>query len=345
MPILPAHPAGSGAAVADHGGNLGAARARFPNAVQPWIDLSTGVNPWAYPVPPLPAPVWNRLPDAETLHGLALSAARAYGAPGPDHVAMAPGSQALIQWLPRLRPPGRVAVLVPTYAEHEVCWAAAGHAVTAVTEPAALYHESWDTVVVVNPNNPDGRRLDRAGLATLAGRLAERGGWLVVDEAFADAEPPAPEASLAAETNRPGLIVLRSFGKFFGLAGLRLGFALAEPTEAGRLRDALGPWPVSGPAAVIASAAFADRRWISETHQRLGAAASRLDHLLQDHGLTVLGGTTLFRLAATDRAAELFDALGAAGILARRFDAHPTWLRFGLPGDEAAWTRLAGALS
>jgi cobalamin biosynthetic protein CobC len=327
--------------VTDHGGDLGAARLRFREAPEPWLDLSTGINPWPYPVPLLAPEVWQRLPDPATLRELSAVAARAYGAPGPDHVAAAPGSQALIQWLPRLRRPGRVAVLGPTYAEHVACWTAAGHQVSVITETAALYHESWDTVVVVNPNNPDGRAFEPPALTTLAATLAAAGGWLVVDEAFADLDPAA---SVAAAVGQPGLIVLRSFGKVFGLAGLRLGFGLAEPAVAARLRQALGPWPVSGPAAAIAGTALADRAWMAQTRTRLAEAAGRLDRLLAAHGLTVAGGTALFRLALTGNAAALFEGLGRAGILVRRFEAHPDWLRFGLPASEAAWHRLDRAL-
>jgi cobalamin biosynthetic protein CobC len=353
--------------VTDHGGNLAAARQTFPDAPEPWLDLSTGLNPWPWPwpapLPPLPAQVWQRLPDDATLNRLVEAATLAYGAPGPDHGVAAPGSQALIQALPRLRPAGRVAVLGPTFAEHRRCWAAAGHAVTEPTPPPAPELADrlgdwdiadrlgdwdiadrlgdWDVVVVVNPNNPDGRRMPTDALLALAGRLAARGGWLVVDEAFAD---PTPETSLARHAGRPGLIVLRSFGKFFGLAGLRLGFALAEPSLIEALKAWLGPWPVNGPAVAVATAALADRAWSAATRSRLDAAAERLDRLLTDRGLTRVGGTALFRLVASPNAPALYRALGAAGILVRRFDAHPQWLRLGLPSDEPAWSRLAAAL-
>ncbi len=344
MPTTPAVTAAVTAdptVVADHGGNLGAARRRFRDAPEPWLDLSTGINPWPYPVPPLAAEVWQRLPDPAAIDGVAAAAARAYGAPGPDHVAVAPGSQALIQWLPRLCSPGRVAVLGPTYAEHAHCWAAAGHRVNLVTDAGTLYHGCWDTVVVANPNNPDGRVIAPDRLIALATGLAAGGGRLVVDEAFADL---VPAVSVAAATGQPGLIVLRSFGKVFGLAGLRLGFALAAPDQAHRLREALGPWPVSGPAVAIAGAALADHAWLAETRVRLATAADRLDDLLHARGLAVLGGTPLFRLAATRDAEAVFDHLGRAGILIRRFASHPGWLRFGLPVSDTAWDRLARAL-
>jgi cobalamin biosynthetic protein CobC len=197
-----------------------------------------------------------------------------------------------------------------------------------------------DLVVVVNPNNPDGRIVGRDALLALADTLAP--GLLVVDEAFMDVGPS--DASLASEVARPNLVVLRSFGKFFGLAGLRLGFALAPPEIAGRLAAALGPWAVSGPALAIGAAALADAAWIAATRMRLAAASRRLDDLLAVAALEAVGGTALFRLVRTPVADALFEHLGAAGIFVRRFAGEPTWLRFGLPGDEPAWQRLAAAL-
>ncbi len=306
-----------------------------------WLDLSTGVNPWPYPLPALPAESWQRLPDSALEARLAAVAATYYEAPGADCIVPAPGSQALIQWLPRLRRAGRVAVLGPTYSEHAHVWARAGHHVERVTKPEALSCE-WDAAILANPNNPDGRRLDPAWLSALARRLAGRGGWLVIDEAFADLEPGL---SLARECDRRGVIVLRSFGKFFGLAGLRLGFALAEPALAAQLRAALGPWAVSGPAALVACQALADQAWVQATQGRLVRATNQLDALLAAAGLRVLGGTTLFRLAESERAASIATRLAQDGIHVRTFPEAPRWLRFGHPPDAAARARLARALA
>ena len=329
-------------AILDHGGNVAAAMVRFPAAPTPWIDLSTGVNPWPYPVPRLPATAWTRLPDCEAESGLRAAAAEAYGAPDADCVAAAAGSQALIQLLPRLRAASRVAVLEPTYAEHALCWRAVGHAVVAVDSFNALQAPDLDVAVVVNPNNPDGQRHPAPALLQLAETLAARRGWLVVDEAFGDL---TPELSLAGAADSPGLIVLRSFGKFFGLAGLRLGFALSAPPLAARIRDALGPWPVNGPACALGPLALSDSDWVRATRDHLVTAAERLDRLLVAHGLEVVGGTSLFRLARAERAAALFTALAQAGILVRPFDRHPHWLRFGLPPNPAACDRLEQALA
>lgn len=320
-----------------HGGDLDAARAAFPGAPEPWIDLSTGINPWPYPLPPIPPDAWTRLPARNAEAELRAAAAACYGVPSAETVAAASGSQALIQLLPRLRAPGRVAVRVPTYAEHAAGWAAAGHE---VAEVSGLDGADADVLVLVNPNNPDGRTLSVAALLALAERQAARGGWLVVDEAFADGEP---SGSVAPFAGTPGLIVLRSFGKFFGLAGLRLGIALAEPGLAAVLRAAVGPWAVSGPGLSVATAALTDEGWIAATRLRLRAEAAALDRLLVATGLSVVGGTSLFRLVAHDRAPDLYRALGEAGILVRRFERRTDWLRLGLPADEDARLRLRAA--
>lgn len=320
-----------------HGGDLDGARAAFPCAPEPWVDLSTGINPWPYPLPPVPQDAWTRLPGRGAEVALRVAAADFYGAPSSELVAAASGSQALIQLLPRLRAPGSVVVLGPTYAEHARCWALAGHDVRMTDEVVPA-----DVLVVVSPNNPDGRRWPVIRLLELASAQAARGGWLVVDEAFADMRP---EDSLAAYAGRPGLVILRSFGKFFGLAGLRLGIALAQADLAAALREAIGPWAVSGPGLNIATAALGDRNWIAATRDRLTDAAAELDRLLERAGLRVAGGTELFRLVEDARAPALYHALGAAGILVRRFEHRLDWLRFGLPGDDAAWQRLDDALS
>ena len=324
-----------------HGGDLGWAARAYPDAPRPWLDLSTGINPWPYPFAPPPAALWARLPDAALHRHLGAAAAGHYGIADPAMLVAAPGSQALIQWLPRLRPPGQVAVLAPTYGEHVPCWAAAGHDVIRVETIAAL-PPRCDCLVLTNPNNPDGRILPPEDLLAASAALRGRGGWLVVDEAFADV---APGASLAARAGTPGVILLRSFGKFFGLAGLRLGFAVAEPALAAAIAAALGAEAVSGTAAAIAAAAFADRDWIAATRRRLQGAAAALDDLLRRHDIAVIGGTDLFRLAATKHAPRLFDRLGRHGIFVRRFGAAPDWLRFGLPAEAAALARLAAALA
>lgn len=325
----------------EHGGDLSAARRRFPGAPEPFIDLSTGINPYPYPLPHLPPALFARLPQADALAELAGIAATAYGAPSPACVVAAPGTQSLLPLVAAFRPAGQAAILGPTYAEHARAAALAGHRVIETRELGRL--AAADLAVVVNPNNPDGRLLAQADLLALAEKLGKRGGMLVVDEAFMDVGPP--KMSLAGEITRGNVVVLRSFGKFFGLAGVRLGFAIAAEDIAKRLRAALGPWAVSGPAIAIGAIALADKTWTASTQVRLAQAAQRLDRLLTGAGLDVVGGTPLFRLAQTPAAAALYETLGGAGILVRRFAEQPAWLRFGLPGDEQAWERLASALA
>jgi cobalamin biosynthetic protein CobC len=319
-----------------HGGEVDAVAARYGVPRDRWLDLSTGINPNPYPLPDLAGEYWYRLPDADVDTWLREAAAKYYGVSDPARVVPAPGSETLIRWLPRVVPPARVAILGPTYREHQASWLAAGHIVEEVADPDHVPPQAG-VVVAVNPNNPDGRVIDGERLIALAeGRL------LVIDEAFADV---LPEVSLASRAGRPDLVVLRSVGKFFGLAGMRLGFALTGEVLAGSLRRAMGPWAVSGPATAVGAVALADTAWIAGARVRLTAAAGRLDGLLMRNGLRVAGGTTLFRLVDNARAAELFEHLAGAGILTRRFADRPGWLRVGIPGSDGAFERLAAALA
>jgi cobalamin biosynthetic protein CobC len=314
-----------------HGGDLGAVRRRHPGAPQPWIDLSTGINPLPYPVVDLPADAWSRLPSQEAEETLITAAAARYRCQAGQLVA-APGTQALIQVLPRLVARSRVAIVGPTYAEHELNWRRHGHDVAVVTD---LETAVADVVVVVNPDNPTGRLLPTQALRDVAARL------LIVDEAFIDLLPN--DASLAG--NLPdNAIVLRSFGKTYGLAGVRLGFAIAPATLAQRLREELGPWAVSGPALSIGAPALADDAWLRETATRLTGDARELDALLVSAAFTVLGGTPLFRLASHPEAHDKVDDLARQGIHLRAFADRPTCLRFGLPGGENEFSRLSAAL-
>ncbi|HJY16087.1 MAG TPA: threonine-phosphate decarboxylase CobD [Xanthobacteraceae bacterium] len=324
-----------------HGGDLAAARRLFPGAAEPFVDLSTGINPNPYPLPRLPVEVFARLPDQDSLDGLAGAAATAYGVPSAACVAPAPGTQILLPLVCGLVPPGRAAILTPTYSEHARAAALAGHTVTEVGDLGGI--GAADLVVVTNPNNPDGRLFAKGDLLDVAKILSACGGMLVVDEAFMDVGPRG--ASPAPEVGCGNIVVLRSFGKFFGLAGLRLGFALAAPPLAARLSASLGPWAVSGPALAVGVAALTDGDWIEGTRRGLAAAATRLDAILNGAGLDVVGGTTLFRLTRTDAASALFRHLGRAGILTRAFPDHATWLRFGLPAAEPDWQRLQIAMA
>ena len=323
-----------------HGGNLDAARERFPGAPEPWIDLSTGINPVPFPIPALPAEIWSRLPTRSEEQALLAAAAARYRVRNSGMIAAAPGTQALIQLLPRLFPKSSVEILGPTYEEHEACWMRPGHRVSVVEDLDRS--DRADVVIVVNPNNPTGRIIPVSVLRTVARTLAKKNGLLVVDEAFIDVLPET--ASIVCELP-PATIVLRSFGKAYGLAGLRLGFAIAEVSLATRIRAELGPWAVSVPALSIGKAALCDARWLAGAIVRLESDRQRLDAMLQAAGFTVLGGTPLFRLAGHCEATKIVENLGRHGIHVRTFARDAQWLRFGLPGDEQAWDRLAAALS
>lgn len=330
---------GADAIVADdgiwHGGDLATARALFPEAPQPWVDLSTGINPIPYPLPVLPLSLWTRLPGADDEAALMAAARVAYRVPNRAGLVAAPGTQILIELLPRLAPSGPVAILGPTYAEHGHAWRKAGFAVSERAVPGDAA-----TIVVVNPNNPDGRLLSLAELTSFAAQCTARGGLLVVDEAFADF---TPETSIVPDLP-PGTVVLRSFGKTYGLAGLRLGFAIGAPEPMARLNAALGPWAVAGPALHVGAQALADAGWLARAGLELALDAARLDALLAPHG-RIVGGTSLFRLLETPTAAALFARLGRQGVYVRRFQNAPDRLRFGLPGDAAGWARLREALA
>ena len=322
-----------------HGGALEVARQLAPGAPEPWIDLSTGINPHAYPLPDLGLEAWSRLPEGGTLARLEAAAARRYGV-AAENVVAGPGSQALIQALSHILPHGAVGALAPTYGGFAAAFAAGGGRVLEAKRLEDM--EALDVAIVVNPNNPDGRIVSRGVLLDLHQCLARHAGVLIIDEAFADFDAEAE--GLAPSLPASGAVVLRSFGKAYGLAGLRLGFALASPDIVPSLRAALGPWPVSGPAIAIGAQALADSDWLEEMRARLGDDAARLDALLLGAGWRIIGGTRLFRLAAHADARAAFERLLVAGILTRPFADVQDWLRFAIPGDENAWSRLAKAL-
>ena len=313
----------------DHGGGVDAAAALHGGARRDWLDLSTGINPCPYPVPALPDDAWTALPDQAADAALVQAARAFWRVPDAAGVLAAPGASALIARLSLLATPGRVAIPAPTYNEHARAFADGGWDVVADGPVSAR--------VVVNPNNPDGRVWTAAqAIAGLA-----LGGLLVIDESFADT---CAHVSLIGLAGRPGTIILKSFGKFWGLAGLRLGFAVGDAGLIARLSGMLGPWPVSGPALAIGAAALGDGAWTEATRARLGRDAARLDALVTARGATSLGGTDLFRLYDTADARRWQDRLAARRIWTRVFPYNPRWLRVGLPGTPQAWARLEAAL-
>ena len=321
----------------EHGGRLQRAAREYGIARERWLDLSTGISLFAWPVPDVPASAWHRLPEDDD--GLAEIASAYYGT---SHVLPVAGSQAAILALPRLRNPARVGIIAPGYAEHAQAWRRAGHAVeTRGANELVSVGDRYDVVVLIHPNNPGGEVFARDILLSLHERIAARGGWLIVDEAFMDA---TPAHSLCAQAGREGLIVLRSVGKFFGLAGARAGFVAAAPDLLDRLREWLGPWTLSGPARHVLTLALADRDWHATARTRLRETSARLANVLAQHGLAAHGGCAFFQWRCDPRAQALHRALARRGILTRLFE-EPQSLRFGLPADDAAFARLASALA
>lgn len=314
-----------------HGGRLAEARRLFPNAPTPWIDLSTGVNPvpWQGEEPADD----SRLPDPEATTILEAAAAAMFGVQ-PDHVAAMPGTELALRLLPVITGARQVGIVTPTYSSHEQAWGRVRSLSRANSDIQGL-----DAVVLVNPNNPDGAVMPRDEVLALAERMERQNGWLIVDEAFADATPEISVADRAFGR----LIVLRSFGKFFGRPGLRLGFVVAGRDVLAQLRGLVGDWPVSAQAIIVGGAAYADLAWQRRARARLMEDTARMDQVLTDAGFTVIGGTALFRLATHAQAGDRFHQLAEKGILTRPFAGQPTWLRFGLskPEDRA---RVAAAL-
>lgn len=281
---------------------------------------------------------WTRLPDPSALCGLESAAALAYRAPKGAAIVAAPGAQSIIGWLPHLVPGRRVGILGFTYSEHASAWRAGGAEVAIVDDLAELADK--DVAIIVNPNNPDGRLVAAQDLRALAADLGGHGGLMIVDEAFVDFLDPA--ASIVPDMPPTGVVALRSFGKTYGLPGLRLGFAIAPEAFAAKLRAALGCWPVSGAAIAIGSKALADPNWLAATGKKLATDVAALDEILAAAGFDLLGGGPFFRLVAHAGAPGWFQTLAKAGILVRRFDARPSLLRFGIPGREADRSRLCG---
>ncbi|WP_294391360.1 threonine-phosphate decarboxylase [uncultured Sphingomonas sp.] len=321
-----------------HGGRLDEAARRFRDAPVPWLDLSTGINPGAWQAPAGIAADLRALPSGSDLKALNGAAA---GMMGADHVAVAalPGSEIGLRLVAQLGLPRPWRIVGPGYRTH----AAALPGAEAIGADAVLAEGArGGTLLLANPNNPDGRLWQPRALLALARALAAAGGVLVIDEAFADAVPDASILPLLSADDR--VLVFRSFGKFFGLAGVRLGFAFGAGDLVASLGEMLGSWPVSATAIALGTAAYRDRPWIDATRARLRADADALDGLLARHGLTAGGACPLFRLVETDEAPGVFERLARAGILTRPFDHAPRWLRFGLPGDAAERARLDRAL-
>lgn len=320
-----------------HGGGLMRAAAAYPDAPRPWLDLSTGINPEPWRGARAAEAELNRLPDPGALLALETAAASAFGC-APQRTAATAGAESAIRLLPLLLGVRSVEIVGPTYGAHAEAWRAAGVATRLIAPDQAATSQAG-VLVIVNPNNPDGRLTRRAELIAMARARSAAGRWLVVDESFIECAPDDSVSDLA----EPGLIVLRSFGKFYGLAGVRLGFMLAAPDLISRLRALLGDWPVGADALIMGRGAYADSGWRRRTQTALADRADRLDDLLVRAGFQIIGGTSLFRMTRTSHAMPWFQHLCRAGVLTRPFDHTPDALRFGVP-TERDLPRLARAL-
>lgn len=307
----------------DHGGGVDAAAAQYGGARAAWIDLSTGINPHPYPVPAVPAESWAALPDAAARDALDRAARRFWQVPPGAALMAVPGASAAIAHMPDLAPSGRVCIPGPTYNEHAASFAGAGWQVSDVGGSASVH---------VHPNNPDGRLWQAEDMT---------GALRIIDESFCDVTPAQTHMPLAT---RSGTLILKSFGKFWGLAGLRLGFVIGDPALVAQVARMLGPWPVSGPALYIGAAALQNQAWAEATRARLTTDSARLDGIMQGAGATIIGGTTLFRLYKVDDAASWQNRLARHHIWSRVFPYNPYWLRLGLPPSDG-WKRLEQALA
>lgn len=325
----------------DHGGGLDAAAATFGGMRSDWLDLSTGINPVPYPVPEISANAWTALPDQGAMDRLLAAARKFWNVPDGAQIIAAPGASALIARMPYLN--NHVAgayIPTPTYNEHAAAVEAAD-TIWLTDDP-----EKAGTHIYVHPNNPDGKLWNATHMG---GRPLT-----VIDESFCDV---TPNDSLVHLTENKGILVLKSFGKFWGLAGLRLGFAIASPATLAPLdqvtgtltktratmAEHLGPWAVSGPALQIGAQALEDADWAVQTRTRLSADTARLDAMMANTDATLVGGTTLFRLYDVPDAAAFQTHLAQHHIWSRIFPYNPRWIRLGLPAPDG-WSRLEAAL-
>ena len=307
----------------DHGGGLDAAARAYGGSREDWLDLSTGVNPWPYPLPEFTGDDWQQLPDRSATQRLLTAARRFWNVPDKADIIAAPGASALIARIPALTSRGTVSIADRTYNEHAAAFDSSGW---------TRSEDDPDAQVLVHPNNPDG---------ALWANSDRRCALNILDESFCDTCPRESLISLAAS---PDFLILKSFGKFWGLAGLRLGFAIGDPILIARLKDLIGPWAVSGPALRIGAMALEDADWANAMRVRLQAQSRRLDDLMAANGMKSAGGTSLFRLYDTEDASALFRHLAQHHILARIFPYSQRWLRLGLPPSEQGWARLATAM-
>lgn len=325
-----------------HGGALDRAIAAYGGKREEWLDLSTGINPNPYPVPEVPKDLWHRLPDENLMKDCLAAARRYYEVSGDSAIVAAPGTQALIQLLPQVTQAKKVWIVGPTYNEYERVFGLSADVIVSTELPEAA--GDIDLIVVGCPNNPDGRICDYEQVMALGKSIQKRGGFVLIDAAFGDVLSKDQILPVAA-SDGDGIVVFRSFGKFFGLAGLRLGFAIGPESIVDRFRVMLGPWAVSGPALFVGAEALRDRDWIDSAKSELESKRSRLESVLLTAGLDKVGSTDLFVTGSQSESGSLAKSLAQNRILVRSFEYNSAWIRFGLPADNAGFERLEMALA
>ncbi|WP_286235147.1 threonine-phosphate decarboxylase CobD [Thalassotalea sediminis] len=319
-----------------HGGQLRKVSEQYHIPVDEWLDLSTGIAPFSYPVPAIPQIIWQQLPQYSPE---LLTAAKQYY--HCDNVLVSNGSQAIISILPTLwqkqnRKSTQVYLPFKGYKEHAQAWGNAGFEVHWYYDelPALEQLTSNCVLVVINPNNPTGKLFSRGTLTIYQRAVTERQGLFIIDEAFMDVI--TPNQSMSGYINGNNTLVLKSFGKFFGLAGLRIGFIIANQQWLTLLAEHLGPWQVNGPAQFIAVKAMQDAKWQAQQKEKLSQQRLALKKLLLNYFGDDINGTDLFltvNLNNQSQAMYMYDSLCQQGVYVRLTDDQHS-LRFGIPKPE-----------
>lgn len=320
-----------------HGGNLLQAIEEFGGNQEDWLDLSTGISPYTIDLPEFHQDVWRRLPDPKYVKLLEGKAKEFYQT--KSNCLAVPGSQFAIQHLSKVVD-GEIGILEPTYGEYAASFVRNGKSYTSLENISDIGNAS--SVILANPNNPDGRIYTSQELLKLAVQLSERNGYLVVDEAFmAIDDPNSLLNEVDATTN---VVILRSIGKFFGLAGIRLGFVFSSEKFRAKLAAYLGPWAVTGPALAIADHIFANRFIANELKQKISVRHQQMGEILEQSGLQIVGKNDLFFLIRHPKANALHISLKQQKVLTRIFDYNSDWIRIGLTANSNEDERLLKAI-
>ncbi|HAT84790.1 threonine-phosphate decarboxylase CobD [Cohaesibacter gelatinilyticus] len=329
-----------------HGGDLGWAMEAYGGQKEDWLDLSTGINRRSYPFSIDRALSDIReLPSTTDLKTCLEAARLAYQCPKDLTIVAGPGTQILINSIPHILKPGRCHIAEPTYSEHRGAMELAGvpcSGFTAIDDLLAQNIDQRSCVIVVNPNNPDGHTLSSPELLEFSVHLQKSNSTLIIDEAFGDIDPT--QSIIPHLSSRSNIVVFRSFGKFFGLAGIRLGFVIGSEEITNKITSFHGPWTASSVALKVGSQALSDLEWHKKERELLTHWSERLQSCLARHGLSVVGGTGLYLLIESEYARRLHMHLAKHHIWSRIFTYQDRWLRLGIPMQDAELKRFVSAL-